>query len=54
MKVWQCLFCGFIYDESLGIPSEGILPGTKWEEIPEDWICPDCQATKSHFEMVEL
>lgn len=48
---WQCVVCGFVYDESEGMPSEGIAPGTAWEDVPEDWICPDCAAPKSDFEM---
>jgi len=36
MKKWQCIVCGFIYDEARGLPEEGIPPGTKWDEIPED------------------
>jgi len=54
MKRWQCFFCGFIYDEELGWPNEGIAPGTRWSEIPEDWICPECGAAKSDFVMVEI
>ena len=38
--------CGYIYDESLGDPEEGIAPGTAWEDIPEDWYCPDCGPLK--------
>ena len=52
MKVWECLVCGFIYEEALGLPDEGIAPGTPWEDIPDDWACPDCGVTKSDFEMV--
>ena len=54
MKKWKCVVCGFIYDEALGLPDEGIAPGTRWQDIPEDWNCPDCGALKSDFEMVEL
>jgi len=53
MKVWQCIVCGFIYDESKGMP-EGIAAATRWEDIPDDWECPDCGVAKSDFEMVEL
>ncbi|MEY8212685.1 MAG: rubredoxin, partial [Gammaproteobacteria bacterium] len=35
-------------------PDEGIAPGTAWEDIPEDWSCPDCGASKEDFEMVEI
>lgn len=54
MKKWECVVCGFIYDETQGLPEEGIAPGTRWEEIPEDWVCPDCGVSKSDFDMVAL
>lgn len=54
MKKWQCVLCGFIYDEVVGLPLEGIAPGTAWQDIPEDWICPDCAAAKADFEMAEI
>jgi rubredoxin len=54
MRKWQCKVCGFIYDEAKGLPDDGIPPGTLWEEIPEDWVCPDCGAAKSEFEMMEV
>lgn len=54
MKKWECIVCGFIYDEALGHPEDGIAPGTPWEEVPEDWLCPDCGVGKSDFEMVQV
>lgn len=54
MKKYQCIVCGWIYDEELGSPEEGIAPGTLWEDIPDDWICPECGVGKMDFEMVEL
>lgn len=54
MKKWECVVCGFIYDEEEGLPEEGIAPGTPWEEIPDDWVCPDCGVGKEDFEMVEI
>ena len=51
MRRWQCSVCGFIYDEAEGLPEEGIESGTPWEAIPEEWVCPDCGATKDAFEM---
>lgn len=54
MKRYMCLLCGFIYDEQAGCPDEGIAPGTRWEDIDDDWECPDCGATKEDFEMVEI
>ena len=46
---YVCDLCGFIYDEAAGIPDEGIAPGTKWADVPEDWVCPLCGADKSQF-----
>lgn len=54
MKRYQCLVCGFIYDEAEGWPEDGIAPGTKWEEVSDDWVCPECGATKDDFEMIEI
>lgn len=54
MKRYICLICGYIYDERLGDPDEGIPAGTKWEDIPDDWMCPDCGVGKNEFEMVEI
>ncbi|MEF9971568.1 MAG: rubredoxin [Oscillospiraceae bacterium] len=49
MKKYVCSVCGYIYDEAQGIPEAGIPAGTKWEELPENWICPLCGAAKSEF-----
>lgn len=54
MKRWQCQICGYVYDEEVGDPMSGISPGTRWEDIPEDWKCPDCGQEKSTFEMAEI
>ncbi len=54
MKQWECQICGFVYDEELGLPEEGIPAGTRWEDIPDDWCCPDCGAAKHDFEMIEI
>ena len=51
-KKWQCILCGFVYEEKLGILDEGIAPGTRWEDVPESWICPDCGTSKADFDMV--
>ncbi len=51
-KKWMCILCAFVYDETLGMTDEGVAPGTRWEDVPETWTCPDCSATKSDFEMV--
>jgi len=54
MRQWRCTICDFIYDEAVGLPAEGIAAGTTWDEIPDDWLCPDCSMAKSDFDMVEL
>lgn len=54
MKKWQCIVCGWIYDEAKGDPEEGIEPGTRWEDVPQDWVCPDCGVGKQDFEMLEI
>jgi rubredoxin len=51
-RTWMCVVCGFIYDEADGLPEEGIAPGTRWEDIPDDWVCPDCGVSKADFEMM--
>ena len=51
---YMCLICGFIYDEAAGWPDEGIAPGTRWEDVPMNWTCPECGATKEDFEMVQI
>ncbi|NCQ52098.1 rubredoxin [archaeon] len=54
MKVFVCLICGFLYSEEDGIPKEGIPKGTLWEDVPLDWLCPECGVNKFDFEMVEI
>jgi rubredoxin-NAD+ reductase len=54
MKKWECIVCGWVYDEAKGWPEDGIAPGTKWEDVPEDWLCPDCGVGKEDFEMIEV
>jgi len=53
-KVWMCIICGWVYEEEKGCPEEGLAPGTRWEDIPEFWVCPDCSAGKEDFEMIEI
>jgi len=53
-KTWQCVLCAFIYDESAGLPSEDIAPGTRWADVPDTFGCPDCSAQKADFEMIEI
>ena len=54
MQVWQCAVCAYIYDESIGIPEDGIPTGTKWEDVPADWTCPECGVTKADFLLVDF
>ena len=51
-RVWECLVCGWVYNEAEGWPEDDIQPGTRWEDIPEDWLCPECGVSKADFEMV--
>lgn len=53
-RKWECQLCSFVYDEAAGLPEEGIPPGTRWQDVPESWTCPDCSATKSDFQMAEI
>ncbi len=51
--LWICAPCGFIYDPADGDPDSGVEPGTPFEDIPDDWMCPICGATKADFRMLE-
>ncbi|MFC1675638.1 rubredoxin [Planctomycetota bacterium] len=53
MKKYKCLMCGYIYDPAVGDPDNGIDPGTDFEDLPDDWTCPDCGVGKDEFEPVE-
>jgi len=50
MAKYECTVCGYIYDEAKGDPDNNIAVGTKWEKLPDDWVCPVCGATKDQFE----
>ena len=52
-KKYECVICGYIYDEELGDPDDGLAPGTLLEDIPDDWVCPDCGVSKFDFELIE-
>ena len=54
MNKWECIICGWIYDEKAGDPDSGLEPGTKWDDIPDDWYCPDCGVGKEDFEMIKI
>lgn len=49
MKKYVCEICGYEYDEAQGDPDNDVAPGTKWEDLPEDWMCPDCGVGKDQF-----
>lgn len=53
MKKWRCLVCGYVYDPAAGDPLSDIPPGTAFEDLPDDWVCPMCGAPKSEFEQIE-
>ena len=53
MDRYVCTVCGYVYDPEEGDPDGGIDPGTPFEEIPDDWVCPVCGAAKDAFEPVE-
>ena len=53
MKKYKCTLCGYIYDPEIGDPSNGIEPGTSFEDLPDDWTCPECGASKDEFEPLE-
>lgn len=50
MEKYVCSICGYVYDPENGDPDNGVNPGTKFEDIPDDWNCPVCGADKSDFE----
>ncbi len=50
MEKWECTACGFIYDPGLGDPENGIAPGTTFENLPDDWVCPQCGVGKEFFQ----
>lgn len=49
-RQWICLVCNWVYDEAQGAPDHGIAPGTAFDDIPDDWYCPECGVTKADFE----
>ncbi|MBP6409283.1 MAG: rubredoxin [Fusobacteriaceae bacterium] len=52
MEKWVCVVCGYVYDPEIGDPDSGVAPGTSWEDVPEDWVCPLCAVGKDQFELV--
>jgi rubredoxin len=53
MAKWECMVCGYVYDPAVGDPDAGVEPGTPFEALPDDWVCPDCGADKDMFEELE-
>ena len=53
MKKYECMACGYVYDPEKGHPESDVAPGTAWEDVPEDWVCPLCGVGKDEFEEVE-
>ncbi len=53
-RTWMCVVCGFLYDEAQGWPDDGIAAGTRWESVPDSWMCPDCGVGKQDFDMVPV
>jgi len=50
MEKYVCVVCGYIYDPEVGDPDSGIAPGTAWEDVADDWTCPECGVGKDQFE----
>jgi len=53
MQKYECTVCGYIYDPAEGDPDNGVKTGTKFEDIPDEWVCPVCGAEKDQFEPVD-
>jgi rubredoxin len=52
MEKWKCKVCGYIYDPPKGDPKGKISPNTSFEQLPKNWVCPECGATKDQFEKI--
>ena len=53
MKRYVCDVCGYIYDEAVGDPDNGVAAGTGWEDVPDTWVCPLCGVGKDQFSEAE-
>jgi len=53
MQKYKCKVCGYIYDPNVGDPDSDIKPGTSFEQLPDNWVCPVCGAAKSEFEKID-
>ena len=54
MKQYMCVICGFIFEEEKVLTADASAPGTKWEDLPPNWVCPECGARKEDFEIIEI
>lgn len=52
MEKWECTVCGYVYDPEKGDPSNGVQPGTRFEDIESTWVCPECGAPKTDFKKI--
>lgn len=52
MEKYRCIVCGYIYDPKIGDTDHGVSPGTRFENLPDDWVCPECGAPKEQFEKI--
>ncbi|SKA80020.1 rubredoxin [Desulfobaculum bizertense] len=50
MDNYVCTLCGYVYDPEQGDPDNGVAPGTSFDDLPDDWVCPICGAPKTDFE----
>ena len=53
VRKYRCKYCSHVYDEMLGDPAAGIAAGTRFEDLPEDWVCPECGAAKEDYDLIE-
>jgi rubredoxin len=51
-RKWLCKTCNYVYDEAVGCPDDGIAPGTRFEDLDDDWFCPDCGVGKDDFSLM--
>jgi len=50
---YVCTVCDYVYDPEVGDPDNGVEPGTAWEDLPDDWVCPECGVDKDDFEPLD-
>jgi len=53
MEKWRCMVCGYVYDPAQGDPANGVELGTTFDDLPADWVCPECGAPKDQFEKID-